>query len=145
MVSKVDTVIRDFYRDAFGEGRINIAAIDHYMAADFTAHHLARHQDGREAYKRFIRTFMESFSDMDHLVICDLFRCDEKVAARWSWPGKHTAEFMGIPATYRQVTIRGIDIFRVAGGKIVDLWQEVDRMYILQQIMALPMPDSHGH
>jgi hypothetical protein len=33
-------------------------------------------------------------------------------------------------ATHRQVTIRGIDIFRLARGEIVDLWQEIDLMSI---------------
>jgi hypothetical protein len=32
--------------------------------------------------------------------------------------------------------MKGIDIFRLAGGKIADLWQEIDVMGLLQQISA---------
>src|SRR5690606_35897276 len=98
-----------------------------------------------EAYKQFISMLAMSFGEIDHLVVCDIFSRDDKVVARWSWRGKHTAEFMGVPATHRQITIRGIDIFRLTGGVIVDLWQEIDMMRILQQIMALPSWHSHGH
>jgi predicted ester cyclase len=41
---------------------------------------------------------------------------------------------MGIPATGQRITVKGIDIFRLAEGKIADLWQEMDLLGILQQI-----------
>ena len=43
---------------------------------------------------------------------------------------------MGIPATGRRVTVKGIAIFRLADGKIADLWQEMDIIGLLQQICA---------
>jgi predicted ester cyclase len=44
---------------------------------------------------------------------------------------------MGIPATGRRIRVKGIDIFRLAEGKIVDLWQEIDLLGIVRQISAL--------
>jgi predicted ester cyclase len=84
-------------------------------------------------------TLAANFSGVDHIEIHDLFSCGDKVAARWSWSGRHTTEFMGIPATNRLVTMKGIAIFRLAEGKIVELWQEMDIMGILQQVSA-PSP-----
>src|SRR4051812_41192748 len=82
-----------------------------------------------------------SFSELTPIELRDFFGCGEKIAARWAWSGKHTAEFMGIPATQRHITVKGIDIFRLVGGQIVDHWQEMDIVGILQQISA-PSPHS---
>jgi predicted ester cyclase len=135
-----ESVIRSYYRDAFGGGKLDITVIDQYMVADFVAHDLILEQDGREGYKQFIGMFAASFSEINQLVIGDMISCNDKVVARWSWSGKHTAEFMGVPATDRHVTMKGIDIFRLTSGEIADLWQEIDFMGILQQIIA-PAPN----
>jgi steroid delta-isomerase-like uncharacterized protein len=137
MSDKHEAIIRRYYHDLFGMGRREMKAIDHYMAADFVAHDLPLAQKSCEDYMRFISMFEASFSDMNH-IIRDIFSCDDKVVARWSWTAKHTAEFMGIPATNRQITIKGIDIYRLTDGKIANLWQEIDIMGILQQISAPP-------
>jgi predicted SnoaL-like aldol condensation-catalyzing enzyme len=36
--------------------------------------------------------------------------------------------------------VTGIDIFRIAGGKLVELWQNWDQLGQLQQIGAIPAP-----
>ena len=57
---------------------------------------------------------------------------------RWSVQRTHQGEFLGIPPTGKRVTYGGIDIFRVAGGKLVEMWQEVDRLGLLQQLGVIP-------
>ena len=44
---------------------------------------------------------------------------------------------MGIPPTGREVQIEVIDIVRVDGGRIVEHWNVVDRLGLLQQLGAL--------
>jgi predicted ester cyclase len=82
-----------------------------------------------------------SFRELAPIAACDLFSYDDKVVARWSSSGVHNAEFMGIPATGRRVMLKGIDLFHLREGKIIDLWQEIDIMGILQQISA-PLPNG---
>lgn len=135
-----ESVIQSYYDDAFRTGRTDSAAIDRYMAADFVAHDLPLAQAGCDDYKRFISMFAASFSDMQHIVH-DMFGCDNKVVARWTWSGIHTAEFMGNPASNRQITVKGIDIFNLREGRIADLWQEIDILGVLRQISA-PSPDA---
>jgi predicted ester cyclase len=77
-----------------------------------------------------------SFGELTPIAACELFSCGNKVVARWSSSGLHRGEFMGIPATGRRVTLKGIDLFRLVDGRIADLWQEIDLMGILQQISA---------
>ena len=39
------------------------------------------------------------------------------VFGRFLAKGTHTKEFMGVPATGKQVTISGVNIFRISGAK----------------------------
>lgn len=138
MPGKHETIIRHYYNDVFCAVKINIAATDPYLGDAFIAHHLPLARQGHDEYKKFISMLASSFSEMNRIHIHDLFSCDDRVVARWSWSGKHTAEFMGIPATSCKITMKGIDIFRLSDGKITNLWQEIDMMGILQQISAPP-------
>ena len=36
--------------------------------------------------------------------------------------------------------IGGISIFRLAGGKIAEHWEQLDRLTLMQQLGVLPMP-----
>jgi predicted ester cyclase len=47
---------------------------------------------------------------------------------------------MGIPATGKQVTVTGITINRIAGGRIVESWDKFDQMGMMQQLGVIPAP-----
>ena len=46
-------------------------------------------------------------------------------------------EFMGVPATQRTVHMAGISIIRVAGGRLVEAWQNWDMLGLLEQIQGM--------
>lgn len=48
--------------------------------------------------------------------------------------GTHEAEFMGIAATGRRIE----DIIRVADGRAIEHWGEIDQMAMMQQLGAVP-------
>ena len=56
--------------------------------------------------------------------------------------GTHTGELLGIPPTGREVEILVIDVVRVADGRIVEHWGIVDRLGLLQQLGAIPEPET---
>ena len=60
------------------------------------------------------------------------------VATRYTARGRHEAEFMGVPATGRDVTISGICISRCSRGKIVEEWEVWDALGALRQVGGLP-------
>ena len=133
-----EAIVRCYYDEIFRAGTLNRAAIERYFAADFVAHDLPLGLCGRAGYTQFVSMLATSFRELTPIAACDLFSCGDKVVARWSSSGMHSAEFMGIPASGRRVTLKGIDLFRLVEGKIADLWQEIDIMGILQQISAPP-------
>jgi len=60
------------------------------------------------------------------------------VVGRFVAKGTHTGEFMGIPATGKQVSISGVNIFRIANGKAVEHWGNQDDMAMMQQLGVIP-------
>ena len=45
---------------------------------------------------------------------------------------------MGISATGNQIEVKGIEVFRIADGKIVELWASMDNLGMMQQLGVLP-------
>lgn len=79
------------------------------------------------------------FSDWAHEIV-QQFSDGDYVITRIVGRGKHTGEFMGIPATGNDVEMAGITIHRIDNGKIVEHWGQVDAMGMLAQLGALPPP-----
>ena len=48
---------------------------------------------------------------------------------------------MGIAPTGREVQIEVIDIVRIEDGQIVEHWNVVDRLGLMQQLGVVPAPD----
>jgi len=60
------------------------------------------------------------------------------VATHWSYIATNTGLFLGRPATGKQVTDTGIDVFRIKDGKIVEMWVVQDSLGLMQQLGVLP-------
>jgi predicted ester cyclase len=41
---------------------------------------------------------------------------------------------MGVDATYQQIKISGISIYRINQGKIAEIWISWDRLSLMQQV-----------
>ena len=66
----------------------------------------------------------------------------EKVVTRWTVRGTHQGEFFGVPATGERIEMRGIQVDRLEGGKLVEERAEFDLMGALQQLGAVPGPEQ---
>jgi steroid delta-isomerase-like uncharacterized protein len=93
---------------------------------------------GLEGAKAAHRIMLAGFPDYQ-TIIKDVISEGDKVAARIKMTGTHTGEFIGIPATGRQVSFTGIYFARIANGKIVEHWGEEDSVSLLQQLGVLKM------
>jgi predicted ester cyclase len=51
---------------------------------------------------------------------------------------------MGIPPTGQCVSFEVIDIMRMAGGKVVEHWGQMDNMRLMQQLGIMPAPGEGG-
>jgi predicted ester cyclase len=75
-----------------------------------------------------------------HAVIHDQAADGDKVWTRKTFHGTHGADFMGAPASGRAVTFDVIDVVRVRDGKMVEHWNVVDALTLMQQLGAAPVP-----
>jgi len=68
----------------------------------------------------------------------DLMADGDKVVARVSYRGTHQGAFRGIAPTGKQIAVMGINIFRIANGKLVERWGLTDRLAVLHQVGVVP-------
>lgn len=80
---------------------------------------------------------LAAFPDIQ-TTIEDIIVEDDKVVTRWTNRGTHTATYMGIAPTGRQVSYTGISIDRFENGKIVESWRNSDILGVLRQIGGIP-------
>lgn len=87
---------------------------------------------------------LRAFAEAYHAAFPNLWiRIDFQVAegdlvvTRWTGGGTHSGELMGIPPTYHSIEITGVQIDRIASGKIIESWGNHDLYGLLQQIEAL--------
>ena len=99
---------------------------------------LARYiADSDPALKEHIASGESAFPRYE-LIAEDMLAEDDKVAVRFTLRATHQGEFMGIPATGRQIAVPGLIIYQIANGKITDHWQQVDSGVLMQQLGVQP-------
>ncbi len=64
----------------------------------------------------------------------ELIATEDKVIIRVIERGTHEGEFMGIPATGNKYETSEISISRIENGKIVECWEELDLLGLMQQL-----------
>ena len=94
---------------------------------------------GRPAFVQFIAMLRTAFPDLDFTIVEELAEGD-KVATSFRMRGTHRAEWMGLPATGKQMDLAGVDIFHVADGKIKEIAVYYDTLGLMQQLGVIPTP-----
>lgn len=119
----------------FMEGALNLDAVDKFAAPDMIDH--SRGGAGREGLRQALGLFAAAFPDWQ-TTIEDLIAEGDKVVLRGVGHGTHRGAFMGIAPTGKQVAVPGIHIMRIADGKIVEHWAQVDDLGMMRQLGVVP-------
>ncbi len=129
------TVVNRFVEEVINQGRLEQA--DQLVVADFVElDPLPGQQPGREGLKEVIAQMRAAFPDI-HWVLDEMVTEGEKVVSRFTWSGTHRGTFLGIPATGRSISVKGVVIDRVVAGKMVDSRILMDGLSMMQQLGAL--------
>jgi steroid delta-isomerase-like uncharacterized protein len=96
---------------------------------------------GPKEFAAFADRIRDAFPDTD-LVVQDAFGVDDKVVVRWSATMTHKGDSLGVRATGKRVEITGMSIARIVDGKIVEGWDNWDRLAMLEQIGAYRPPEA---
>ena len=124
-------LIRRFTEEGWNGG--NLAIFDELLPPSYVAHDPMATVQGPEGFKQFYVGCRTAFPDT-HVAIEDVIAEGEKVVERWTGTGTHQGPFQGIPQTGKYVTITGMSISRIAGGKIEEAWFSYDALGMLQQL-----------
>ena len=109
------------------------------LSDDFVEHEetpgLAPTKDG---VKAFFRMYLAAFPDL-RMDPVDVLPSGDKVVARVKATGTNTGEFMGMPATGKNVDVQLIDIMRFGDdGLVHEHWGVFDAMAMMQQLGVTP-------
>ncbi len=129
-------VVTEFIERLFGRG--DLSAVDAYLSDDFVNHDppLGASAD-REGMRLAGASFRAAFPDW-HSDLHRLIAEGDLVAEHFTASGTHRGEIMGAEPTGREVSLRGINIFRVRDGQITERWGRLDDLGFLQQLGVLP-------
>jgi steroid delta-isomerase-like uncharacterized protein len=131
-------LIRTYVETIFNQKQVDRA--DELVAPDFIDHAaLPGQAPGLEGAKQKWAMYLAGLPDL-RVTIEELVAEGDKVGVRRSYAGTHRGELLGVPPTGKQVRIGGISIFRLAGGKIAEHWEQLDRLALMQQLGVLPTP-----
>jgi predicted ester cyclase len=125
--------------------RGNLAVVDEAYATSYVDHTPSAIRSlapGIDGVKKAFAIFLSAFPDSRH-EIEDLIAEGDRVVVRLRASGTHTGELMGVPPTGKRVTMTGIAIYRLAGGRIVERWVEQGAS-ILEQLGVAPPAAGNG-
>jgi steroid delta-isomerase-like uncharacterized protein len=135
MSKQSKTLTRRIFEEMQSQG--NLAIADDIFASDFVNHTPFGDMVGPEGAKQFVTKLRTGFPDLQ-VTIEEQIAEGDKVATHWTARGTHQNEFQGIPATGKQMEIRGIVISQIADGKIVEQWGNPDVLALMQQLGVVP-------
>ena len=130
------TIAQRFNEDVWGRG--DEAALEKLLAPDFVDHGaLPAQTPDRDGHKQILGVFRSAFPDLQ-VTTEEIIAEGDKVVSRWTARGTHQGELMSIAPTGKEVTITGIDVLRIAEGKVVERWAEGNDLEMMQQLGVVP-------
>jgi len=134
MENKNKELINVFTEDFWNKH--NLDTYEKYFTKDFVAHY-ADGDHNYEQYKGICQAYFTAFPDL-HITTNDLIAEGDKVTKVWTANCTHNGELMGIPATGKQIEVKGIEVLRIADGKVAENWVSMDNLGMMQQIGVIP-------
>lgn len=122
---------RQVFEDVLTEGRLDL--LDKLVARDYVGQTPLMTLHGPDGARQFFNVMRTAFPDCQFIVEDQIAEGD-RVATRWTGKGTHNGEFMGVPPTGEQVELNGIAIFRIADGKFVEGWNNIDLLSVMKQV-----------
>ena len=124
--------IRRFYEEVWNHR--------HYAAAaDFFTPDSVRHErsgpvrGGAEGIARNAEAWCAAFPDT-HCVVDAVIAEGDMAVVRWTITATHRGAWRGVPATGRPIRFTGANIFRLAGGKVAEIWNFRDDLGLFEQL-----------
>lgn len=139
MSERHKTVVRRFGEICLGKG--DLVLVTELVDEDVVDHRPMLNQlPGRRGIIDGIRAIRHAFPDLS-VVAEDFLVEGDRLCVRWHLTGTHHGEFAGLSPTGRSFSIEGLELYRLRGHRIVELWPFFDTVSLFTQLQA-PIHDS---
>ena len=129
-------LIRRFFEEI--DARRDVSVIDDFISSEFVDHSPSPGMSPDiEGQRKAFLHFLQATPDGYHAVE-DILAEGDMVSVRVRAWGTQTGELFGIPPSGNRMETTGIAIYRVADGKIVEHWNEIDMLGVMQQLGVPP-------
>ena len=121
-------LFRTWFKEVWNERKRD--RIEAYVAPHCKIHALAEGNAevvGPDGFRSFYDQLCQAFPDI-RIDVHEVIGSDTMAAGRWSANMTHRGDGMGIAATNRPVALSGMAMIRVENGKMVESWNEWDRL-----------------
>ena len=134
-------IVDAFIQELFTKGDLD--AVDRYLAPNFVNHDapFPGAPEGREGMRVAASQYREALPDW-HSEVEHLIAEGDIVVEIFTASGTHRGDLLGVAGTGRTLTLRGINVFRVDGDRIVERWGRLDQLGLLQQLGIVPAPGA---
>ena len=133
-------IVTEFIDGLFSRG--DLGAVDAYLSDDFVNHDppfgVSADREGMRAAGASFRAAFPDWRSELHFLIAE----EDLVAEHFTARGTHRGEIMGVAPTGREVSLRGINIFRFQDGRITERWGRLDDLGFLRQLGVVPSQGS---
>lgn len=123
-------VVRSFYSEAINSR--DTYACERWLSRGFVHNGVKR---GREGQREVVAYFLAAFEPLRHEILL-LLGEDDLVAAHQRWSGRQVGEFLGCAASGREISFTSTAVLKIAGGEIVQAWDEMDSAAIVAQMVS---------
>jgi steroid delta-isomerase-like uncharacterized protein len=129
-------LVRSLFEEVYSKG--NISKCNEILSKDVVLHDpaLAHAIHGVAEFAAMETNYTRAFPGKK-AIIEEMWSFEDRVVVRWRCQGIHKGAFNGILATNRSFSIDGISIYRFENKKIVEIWQNWDRLGLLEQLGAV--------
>jgi len=135
LLEQTESRMREFWSFL---GQRNLDAAEDYIAADYKYHGPGGIEaSGVGGFKEMLSVYFAAFSDLSftvHEIICE----GNRAVSRFIAKGTHDGDLMGLPPTGKEICFDGMVIARIVDGKIVEEWEVLDELSMMQKLGALP-------
>ena len=125
---------RRWFEEVWNQRRVDI--IDEFLCNESFAETEGGTLRGAEQFKtQMYGPFLQAFPNLS-VTIDGLVAQGDEVVVRWRATGTHNGDGLGIPATGKELSIRGMTWHRYADGKLLEAWDCWNQEALFSQLRA---------
>ena len=132
-----ERVMRRFAGEIVSNG--NFSVLDDLVHPSYVFRSPGQEVHGLEGLRGVIDGYRTAFPDLK-MTVHDLIVAGEKAVVSFTLTGTHQGDLMGIAPTGKEIEVSGMVLSRLEDGRIVEEWEVLDQLTMLQQLGVVSLP-----